>query len=171
MARLRDIHSSDAADLFNLSDAGRLALWSLRRVIRHDPPRCPGHAAQLTWGLNGDLARIDIAFRRALDALEQQGGWHLRIASSASLYVTSDEELLLRCLADMQQDRQQGVHTLQAIIPDAGARGLFTAAMAALSAALGACGYWLADLPMVSHPPLQDTRPWDLSIEHAFAGA
>jgi hypothetical protein len=132
--------------LCDLSYAERLALWSLRHLIRREPPRCCSLAAGMAWGCGDELHRISDAFRAAVDDLNRHTARRLRLDCQASLQLTSDEVLLLRCLAGLQQDRHSTTWLMGDRAPHPHTSALFLDAMQALAATLGACGYWLTDL-------------------------
>lgn len=144
MVRPLDIQAC-GIELLDLSYPERLALWSLRQLIGREPPRCGGRATGMSWSFDDDGDRIDAAFRRALDELDHQGIPHPRVDLCASLIVTAEEDLLLRCVARMQQECLQAGPSLETVIPARRGRDLFLTALNALAAALAACGYWLSD--------------------------
>ncbi len=160
MVRPLNIPSSDT-DIFYLSYAERLALWSLRLLIGREPPRCAIRATGMAWSLCDDLIQLDAAFCQALDELKRAGAQQPHVDCCASLVVTGDENLLLHCLAGMQQDQFGTERSLEIVIPERCGRALFTKAMQALAAALAACGYWLSNFG--SPQPLSiasTTRHW-----------
>lgn len=153
----RPLHTQlSGTEVFDLSSAERLALWSLRRLIRREAPRCPSHSAGLAWSFSDDLDRINVAFCDAVGDLNRYGSGGLDVDCCASLLVTADEDLLLRCLDGMQHDRCQSAQRIAALISEPRIRDPFLNAMKALAAALAACGYWLSDL--ASAEPRSITR-------------
>ncbi len=146
------------SDVADLAHAERLALWSLRQAIRHDPPRCPMAPRSLSWGLGGDLERVDAAFRRALDQIAPVDRTYIRLGSRGSLGISEDEVLLLRCLAALQLGRDEPGDLLRTILPDGRSLDLFADALSVLAAALASCVHWLS--APATRPRVPATAAW-----------
>ena len=127
-----------ASDI-DLSGAERMALWSLRHILRHEPPRCHAHSPQHHRGFDADLARVSSHFRHTLDQLA--GALHL--SARASLSLNNDERLLLRCLARLQCEDEESDDALAALLPDPRLAAFLGGALVELAAALATGGYWL----------------------------
>ncbi len=159
---------TSGAELLQLDYAERLAVWSLRQLIGRELPRCASRSARTARSFGDDLALLGPIFREALYEIKQAGDEHPHVDGCASLAVTRDEHVLLRCLAGMQHGWHQAERPLVIIIPERRGREFFEAALQALAAALAACGYWLSDVEISQLrliPPA--TNRWRVSNEQA----
>ncbi len=137
----------------DLCHAERLALWSLRHILRQDLPRCTTLSPRFSCNLATDLARVDVRFREAVGKLGGTTSPLMHVGMESSLSLSEDENVLLRCLARLQLGRKADDGALAAILPDRQLLAALTEALDELAAALAFGGYWLADpecLPAVT---------------------
>ncbi len=102
----------------SLPHAERLALWSLRHVLRPDSPRCALLPPLPCHGFAADLARVRTRFRQTADHLGGGQVAPIRIGPCHSLSLSADEILLLRCLAGLQCGRPDPDASLADILAD-----------------------------------------------------
>jgi hypothetical protein len=138
---------------FDLRHAERLALWSLRHVLRHAPPRCTTLSRRHACDFATDLARVHARFHDATGNLGGTTPPPVQMGTCCSLSLSEDESLLLRCLARLQVGGRADDGALAAILPDRRWLAALTDALDELAAALAFGGYWLSDpecLPAVT---------------------
>ena len=137
----------------HLRHAERLALWSLRNILRQEPQRCTTQSPRHACAFASDLARVQARFRCAAEKLGETTSPPVQMGACCSLSLSVDESLLLRCLARLQSGGRVGDGAFAAILPDLRWLAALIEAMEELAAALAFGGYWLSDpecLPAVT---------------------
>ena len=142
----------------DLHAAERLALWSLRHVLRPDPPPCPPSTHRLSCGLAPDLARVRAGFRRAVERLGLSRAAPILVCQRNSLSLSAHESVVLRYLARLQFGTDDDAGSLAPLLSDRRFLPALTEALDELAAILAFGGYWLAD-------------PQDLPVPFASAWA
>jgi hypothetical protein len=129
----------------DLHTAERLALWSLRHVLRPDPPQCPASSNRHSRGLAADLARVQAGFRRAVERLGLARAAPIRVGLRNSLSLSEHESVVLRYLAQLQVGTGDAGGSLAPLLSDRRFLPALTEALDELAAILAFGGYWLAD--------------------------
>jgi len=138
----------------NLPAAERRALWSIRHILRPDPPPCALSPHRHAWGLAADLARVQAGFRHAVERLGLARMAPLRVGLRNSVSLSEHESIVLRYLARLQVGSGDADGSLAPLMSDRRFLPALTEALDELAAILAFGGYWLADpQDFLHHPP------------------
>ncbi len=126
-----------------LTDAERLAIWALRRVM--GCARCCFSAAGADPGkIESELATMTAVFRDLFRRRDRDRGFSVQIGVPESMVLTKDERRLLNAIAAAQaEDHELLDNYLYKLALDHKARSRLSEAVASLAACLAVQGYWL----------------------------